>query len=313
MCRGVQPSRQIAGHRAFPPALPGLRRDLYEKKITFCRCHRVATQPLPIPREMVFSQAPDHRVYTVNNQVYAVRMTLNSEQHRGPLSAGSIASCGVAVADSNGLEAVSMRRIAEALGVSAMALYRHVESRESLLLAMAAETGRDFMLLPASPATWQEMLRHLASSLWDGFAEHPWLLQIVLGPSRLLDMASTSDLEDLLGTLRATGLPDDDCFDCVLGIAALAIGTASLAFAANPGPGSHHPTRPNAVVPLNAADAARPGSIVASFRNRGITYEASRKSLDFAVDGFLRGIEVKILKTTRTQQTNESGPEKENQ
>ncbi|MET4061829.1 AcrR family transcriptional regulator [Arthrobacter sp. UYP6] len=235
-------------------------------------------------------------------------MTMNADVHRrSPLSAAAIAACGVALADSKGLEAVSMRHIADALGVSAMALYRHVENRENLLLAMAAETGREFVLLPPAPATWQEMLRHLASSLWDGFVKHPWLLQIVLGPRRLLDMASTSDLEVLLQALRAAGLTDDECFDCVLAIPALVIGTSSLAFAANPGPGVHSPTRANAVVPLNADDAARPESLTAAFRGRGITYDSSRKSLDFAVDGLLRGIEARSLKNVRMHQEKQSG------
>ena len=235
------------------------------------------------------------------------------ERSRGPLNAAAIAACGVALADRDGLEAVSMRHVADSLGVSAMALYRHVDNRETLLLAMASEAGRDFVLLSPSPASWQEMLRHLADALWEAFVEHPWLLQIVLGPSRLLDMAATADLEFLLQTLSTAGLSDEESFDCVLSVPAIVIGTSSLALAANPGPGRHRPTRPNAVVPLDADDAAAPDSLAARLRGRGITYPVSRKSLDFAVDSFLRGIEDRIVKNARMQQGKHSGLEKEQQ
>lgn len=238
------------------------------------------------------------------------------EQRRPELSAHAIAACGVTLADREGLESVSMRRIAEALGVSPMALYRHVENREALLLAMAGQTARHSALIPLPPASWQEMLRQLAVSLWEGFVQHPWLLQIVLGPSRLLDMAPTAELEHLLRALQDAGLSSEECFDCVVGISAVVIGTSTLALAANPGPGANRPSRPNAVVRLegvgnkdgdsdNDRDGDRDkadGSLAAAFRRRGITYDASRRSLDFAVDSFLRGIQARIEQPRAAQQ-----------
>ena len=76
-----------------------------------------------------------------------------SEQRRPELSAQAIAACAVTLADREGLESVSMRRVAETLGVSAMALYRHVENREALLLAMAGQTARRSALIPLPPAS----------------------------------------------------------------------------------------------------------------------------------------------------------------
>ncbi|WP_461168601.1 TetR/AcrR family transcriptional regulator [Arthrobacter sp. Z1-15] len=240
-------------------------------------------------------------------------MNSRPDPDRGPLSAAAIAACALELADREGLEAVSMRNVADILGVSAMALYRHVENREALLLAMAAEAGREFVLLPPTPASWQKMLQHMAAALWDDFHKHPWLLQIVLGPSRLLDMASTEELEVILRALNAAGLPEDDCFDCVVGLSGVVIGTAVLALAANPGPGRHRPTRPNAVVPLESGDGAPHGSLTAKFRGRGITYDASRKSLDFAVGSFLLGVEARITSSIRMRQEKHSGLEKEQQ
>ena len=236
--------------------------------------------------------------------------TGTEEQHRPELSARTIAACGVALADREGLESVSMRRIAEALGVSAMALYRHVGNRESLLLAMAGTAARRGALIPPPPASWQMMLRHMAESLWDGFEEHPWLLQIVLGPSRLLDMAPTAELEHLLLALQDAGLSQEECFECVVGLSAIVIGTSTLALAANPGPGVHRPSRPNAVVRLNEDDdGAGPGSLASTFRGRGLTYDATRGSLDFAVESFLRGIQARISQNPRLEPETQSTPE----
>ncbi len=248
--------------------------------------------------------------------VYAVYMlTPPGAQHRPELSARAIAACGVSLADREGLESVSMRRIAETLGVSPMALYRHVGNRESLLLAMAGLAARRTELIPPPPASWQVMLRTMAESLWEGFVQHPWLLQIVLGPSRLLDMAPTGELEHLLRALQDAGLSDEECFDCVVGISAVVIGTSTLALAANPGPGVHRPSRPNAVVRFNDDDdgGAEPESMASAFRRRGITYDASRRSLDYAVDSFLRGIQARTHENLRTAQNTPSDPEKEQQ
>ncbi|MCC3269421.1 TetR/AcrR family transcriptional regulator [Arthrobacter gengyunqii] len=239
---------------------------------------------------------------------------MSTSEHRRPeLSAQAIAACGVTLADGEGLESVSMRRIADTLGVSAMALYRHIDNRDSLLLAMAGQTARHSGLIPPPPASWQEMLRHLAASLWENFVQHPWLLQIVLGPGRLLDLAPTAELEHLLRALQDAGLAPEECFDCVVGISAIVIGTSTLALAANPGPGVHRPSRPNAVVRLNNDDGPGDDSLAAAFRGRGITYDASRRSLDFAVDSFLRGISARILINLRTVQTSPSAAKKEQQ
>ena len=228
-------------------------------------------------------------------------MTPRPEPERAPLSAATIAACAFELADREGLEAVSMRNVADLLGVSAMALYRHVQNRDALLLAMAAQAAAKFVLLPQSPGSWQDMLRHMAKAQWNDYQQHPWILQIVLGPSRLLDLAHTADLEVLLQALKAAGLPEDECFDCVLGVSSIVIGASVLALAANPGPGRFRPNRPSAVVRLNDDDAG-PDSLTSRLRGRDFTYDAARRSLDFAVGSFLLGVEARIESGVRLRQ-----------
>ena len=89
-----------------------------------------------------------------------------------PLSPAVIARTAARIADNEGLEAVSMRRVAGDLGVSAMALYRHVAGRRELLLLMA-DAVRSRSLLPEGKHRWQDMLSHMADSLWRTFPPTP--------------------------------------------------------------------------------------------------------------------------------------------
>lgn len=231
-----------------------------------------------------------------------------------PLTVDAIVSAAVAIADSDGLDAVSMRRVAAAFEVSAMALYRHVDDRDALLFLMAGAAVRDFPLLPTSDASWRELLVHMADANWGSFEAHPWLLRIVLTPDRLLNMATLDQLETLLGKLHDAGLPLDECFDCLLGISALAIGAASIVFAANPGkpePRNPHTEstetgRTGRVIDGWSADARSTHPIAARFHERGITRTSTHRALDFTVQNFLDGIELRI-ENFRTSPVHDAG------
>jgi AcrR family transcriptional regulator len=91
--------------------------------------------------------------------------------HRPPLSVARIAAEAIAMADQEGLEALSMRRLAERLGVEAMSLYHHLPSKAALFEAMADQLGGS---LPAPPdLPWRESLRTAAYAWRDLAREHP--------------------------------------------------------------------------------------------------------------------------------------------
>lgn len=222
---------------------------------------------------------------------------MESTDGRAALSPTSIAAAGIRLADTEGLESVSMRRVAAELGVSAMALYRHVADREALLLQMARQAGSDVALLPAEKLDWRGMLEHMAAAEWRTFTQHPWLLQVVLGPHRLLNMATSEQLETLFGRLSAAGLPEQECFDVLLGVSAIVLGSACLALSSNPGPGAPRSSRPSAVVPLDPPAQLAPDSLTARFSARGVGYGAWHSSMDFALRGFLAGVEQRLAAT----------------
>jgi AcrR family transcriptional regulator len=81
----------------------------------------------------------------------------------------------IAIADAEGLAAVSMRRVASEVGVATMALYRHVEDKERLLLEMMDTVFRSAPLPSDPPAAWRPRVEIVAKVFWAACRRHPWL------------------------------------------------------------------------------------------------------------------------------------------
>ncbi|WP_329477048.1 TetR/AcrR family transcriptional regulator [Kribbella sp. NBC_01484] len=135
---------------------------------------------------------------------------------RGPkpaITLTGIAEAAIRIADAEGLDAVSMQRIAGELPVTKMALYRYVPGKTELLavmsdLAMGAPPER-----PGLP--WREALRAWAMDLYAGFTRHPWLLQSTIG-RRLLGPNELAWMEQGLAALGDSGLRGGEQLDSIL-------------------------------------------------------------------------------------------------
>lgn len=92
----------------------------------------------------------------------------------GGLGVDAIVAAGIAVADAEGLAALSMRRVATELGGAPMSLYRHVSDKDELLLKMM-DAAISEVVLPEPPQEWRAGLEVGARVLWAGFRRHPWL------------------------------------------------------------------------------------------------------------------------------------------
>ena len=128
---------------------------------------------------------------------------------RRGLTLDVIVEAAVELADADGLEFVSMARLAERLGFTTMALYRHVRSKDELVALMVEEAAA----LPAAPdeapPDWRAGLSRWSWKLLDVVRRHPWLLDLSLpripfGPRRL------AWLEDGLRALEKTALSEDE-------------------------------------------------------------------------------------------------------
>ncbi|MFD7455358.1 TetR/AcrR family transcriptional regulator [Kitasatospora sp. NPDC059827] len=94
-------------------------------------------------------------------------------------SRAEITAAAVELADREGLEAVSMRRVASVLGTGAASLYRYVATRDDLLDLMTDSTASDYDL-PAPTGDWQADLLAVARQTRQVMRRHPWLPAMVM-------------------------------------------------------------------------------------------------------------------------------------
>ncbi len=98
---------------------------------------------------------------------------------RKPLDAAAIAAAGVAIADAQGFEEVSMRKIAAVLGWGTMSLYHYVRTKEDLLAAMEDIVMGEILVPPSVlNSGWHKGLAAIARATREAYRRHPWALGI---------------------------------------------------------------------------------------------------------------------------------------
>ncbi|WP_159883506.1 TetR/AcrR family transcriptional regulator [Paenibacillus puerhi] len=134
----------------------------------------------------------------------------------------------IELADRDGLVGLSIRNLAKHLGVTTMAIYRHILSREELLILMV-----DTALGPPSDsiraaASWREMLRTWGRELFERYKAHPWLLDAPL-PGLPTTPNHLQWIEAVLAGLEPTGYPLQQRLDIALMIDGHSRNMANLA------------------------------------------------------------------------------------
>jgi AcrR family transcriptional regulator len=96
---------------------------------------------------------------------------------RAPRSREDIAHAAIAVADAEGVEAVSMRRVAAELGLGTMSLYHYVRSKDELIDLMTdAILGGQIVPDEELGRGWREALTAIANATRRNFERHPWMI-----------------------------------------------------------------------------------------------------------------------------------------
>ncbi len=109
----------------------------------------------------------------------------------------------MALTDKGGLDSLSMRQLGQELGVEAMSLYNHVDSKDDILTGILAMV-LDEISLPPRDAHWKAAVRETAISAHDVFLMHPWACGLMLSATRVMP-ARLRWMDAVLGTLRAAG------------------------------------------------------------------------------------------------------------
>ena len=128
---------------------------------------------------------------------------------RKPLSKDRVLAKAVALADADGIDALTMRKLGQALGVEAMSLYNHVANKRELVTAMVDRVIEQFEL--PQDGAWDEAIRRCAVSAHDLLIEHPWACRLALIPSDSTAISGprVGYMEWLLRRLREGGFTAD--------------------------------------------------------------------------------------------------------
>jgi AcrR family transcriptional regulator len=129
-------------------------------------------------------------------------------RRRTPLTRDRVLRAALRIADRDGIDSVSMRKLGQALRVEAMSLYKHVADKEDVLDGLADLVISE-VELPPDHLGWKPALRHIAISVHEALLRHPWAAAVLdsrlsPGPARL------RYLDTVIGILRRAGfsLPD---------------------------------------------------------------------------------------------------------
>ncbi|MFE3442918.1 TetR/AcrR family transcriptional regulator [Nocardia sp. NPDC059180] len=147
---------------------------------------------------------------------------------RGPkpgLTLDRIVEAAVQLADAEGLEAVTMRRVSTELGTGTMTLYRYLPGKAELLDLMLDRVQRPDPGVEAAEGGWRGALEQVASQTLANYRRHPWLLYVnqarpILGPGAVQSM------EVVLSAIKPMGLADVELISVVVMIDNYVVGAA---------------------------------------------------------------------------------------
>lgn len=126
---------------------------------------------------------------------------------RGTLSRDQILTAALRIADSHGLEALTMRRVATELSVDPMALYRHLDNKDALLGGITEKLWDEVPLPPRHDGDWKEPMRAFAFGLRAVITGHPATAALLTQHGLVRRPLEAYDI--LLNNMRDAGYDDD--------------------------------------------------------------------------------------------------------
>jgi DNA-binding transcriptional regulator YhcF (GntR family) len=145
------------------------------------------------------------------------RASARARDAEAALTTERIVATATAVADKEGLGALSMRHVAAELDVATMSLYRHIRDKDDLLALMIDAAFAEWRGSPLkSGDTWQEILAKAAREMWSIFRRHLWLAPAYSVTRPLAVPSGLAYTEHVLGTLLDRGLKPATAFSMSL-------------------------------------------------------------------------------------------------
>ncbi|MFD8561097.1 TetR/AcrR family transcriptional regulator C-terminal domain-containing protein [Streptosporangium canum] len=215
------------------------------------------------------------------------KATMPPKRTRGQnagLTRQAILQAALALADREGLKALSMRRVGQELGVEAMSLYQHVANKDAMLDGLVEQIFTQAAPPLAEAASWQEGLREYAYALLRVLLAHPNIITLVVSRPAITPQ-NHRIMENALHTLQAAGLPPERALDMLYAVTGFVVGhVAILAAGRHDGP---TPTRGMQAIPDR--DLRETPLLAQATRTRHSSGPDPR--FDFALEAMLRGFD----------------------
>ena len=137
--------------------------------------------------------------------------TASAAARRVPLSRERVLRAAVELADTSGIESLTMRALGRALGVEAMSLYNHVRSKDEILDGIVDLIVGDIHV-PPSGTPWKSAMRERAISAHEVLLTHPWGAMLLMSRYNI-GPGMTRYLDATLGRLREGGFSIEGALD----------------------------------------------------------------------------------------------------
>ncbi|MFT3853497.1 MAG: helix-turn-helix domain-containing protein [Ilumatobacteraceae bacterium] len=157
-------------------------------------------------------------------RVLAIAWGMDEAPQRGPereLTHESIVDAAILLADQGGLAGVTMQRVAEALGFSAMALYRYVASKDELIMLMQDRAMNFDGVWPVESDDWRTGLADLARTLQGCYGRHSWMLDVAMSATTAVMPNSVRYTDAALRAMRRLPVPASERNVVVLAVSLL--------------------------------------------------------------------------------------------
>ncbi|MFC0548814.1 TetR/AcrR family transcriptional regulator [Kutzneria chonburiensis] len=141
-----------------------------------------------------------------------------SAPRRGPrptLTVSDLARAGIELADREGLAAVTMQRVAEALGVTKMATYRYVPGKDELVALMVDTAMGEPPELKEIEGGWRPRLRTWTLAMYERMSAHPWALSATVG-RRVTGPNELAWVEEALAALAGQPMNGGQMMDVIV-------------------------------------------------------------------------------------------------
>ncbi|MGK5671734.1 TetR/AcrR family transcriptional regulator [Micromonospora sp. URMC 106] len=215
---------------------------------------------------------------------------------RAPLSRDRILRAAVALADEAGIESLSMRNLAQDLGVVPMALYKHVANKDELLDGMIDMVVGEIDP-PVPGVDWKHAVRSRILSARQALRRHPWA-PLAIESRNMATPAILAYLDSMIGAFRAGGFSADLTHHVMHAMGSRILGFSQELFDASRSAGRSGTTNPDPPAALPPEVAARfphlaEISLAASHDDASVVGQGcdDQFEFEFALDLLLDGIE----------------------